>query len=55
LSRIQCARFRKENWLTVEWAFASLAKARSRLLALGGAVEGLAPPALRRAIADYGR
>jgi len=43
------------GWITVEWAFESLEEARSRLLALGGAVEVLAPLALRRSMEDYGR
>ena len=44
-----------KDWSTVEWVFESLAEARSRLLALGGAVEVLEPLPLRRAMADYGR
>jgi predicted DNA-binding transcriptional regulator YafY len=44
-----------EDWITVEWAFESLAEARGRLLALGGAVEVLEPLPLRRAMADYGQ
>jgi predicted DNA-binding transcriptional regulator YafY len=44
-----------EGWVTIEWAFESLEEARSRLLALGGAVEVLAPLALRRSMEDYGR
>jgi hypothetical protein len=44
-----------EGWATIEWAFEDLAQARSRLLALGGAVEVLEPLPLRRAMADYGR
>jgi predicted DNA-binding transcriptional regulator YafY len=43
------------NWITVEWAFESLAEARGRLLALGGAIEVLEPLPLRLAMADYGR
>jgi predicted DNA-binding transcriptional regulator YafY len=43
------------GWTTVEWAFESLDAARACLLALGGAVEVLAPLPLRRAMADYGR
>jgi predicted DNA-binding transcriptional regulator YafY len=44
-----------EDWVTLEWTFESLEEARSRLLALGGAVEVLTPLALRRAMEDYGR
>jgi predicted DNA-binding transcriptional regulator YafY len=44
-----------EGWATIEWSFEDLAQARSRLLALGGAVEVLEPLPLRRAMADYGR
>jgi predicted DNA-binding transcriptional regulator YafY len=43
------------GWVTIEWAFEDLAQARSRLLALGGAVKVLEPLPLRRAMADYGR
>jgi predicted DNA-binding transcriptional regulator YafY len=42
-------------WVAVEWTFESLSEARSRLLALGGAVEVLEPLPLRKSIADYGR
>jgi predicted DNA-binding transcriptional regulator YafY len=44
-----------KGWVAVEWTFESLEEARARLLALGGAVEVLAPLPLRRAMADYGR
>jgi predicted DNA-binding transcriptional regulator YafY len=47
--------FGAADWITVEWAFESLAEARGRLLALGGAVEVLEPLALRRSMEDYGR
>jgi hypothetical protein len=39
--------------VTVEIGFESLRDARERLLALGGAVEVLAPLSLRLCIADY--
>ena len=42
-----------EGWVTVEIGFESLHDARERLLALGGAVEILAPLSLRLSIADY--
>ncbi|MBN1247508.1 MAG: WYL domain-containing protein, partial [Anaerolineae bacterium] len=42
------------GWLTLDLAFSSLESARSRLLALGGAVEVLAPDALRLSMADFG-
>jgi predicted DNA-binding transcriptional regulator YafY len=45
----------REDWITLEWAFESLAEARGRLLALGGAVEVLEPLPLRWAMADYGQ
>jgi predicted DNA-binding transcriptional regulator YafY len=45
----------EEGWVKVELAFESLEQARGQLLALGGAVEVLAPEALRLTMADYGR
>ena len=44
-----------EGWVTFDLSFRHLEEARSRLLALGGAVEVLAPDALRLSIADFGR
>lgn len=41
------------GWLTINLSFDTLETARSRLLALGGAVEVLEPEALRLSIADY--
>ncbi len=43
------------GWREVVWRFESLYEARSRLLALGGAVEVLAPLPLRLSLADYAR
>ncbi|MCU0521724.1 MAG: WYL domain-containing protein [Anaerolineae bacterium] len=43
-----------QGWFTLDLAFESLEAARSRLLALGGAVEVLAPDALRLSMADFG-
>jgi predicted DNA-binding transcriptional regulator YafY len=43
------------GWLTFELQFESLEAARSRLLGLGGAVEVLAPVALRLSMQDYAR
>jgi predicted DNA-binding transcriptional regulator YafY len=45
----------REGWGEYELTFRHLEEARSRLLALGGAVEVLAPDALRLSIADFGR
>lgn len=42
-----------QGWLTLALPFGSLEQARGRLLALGGAVEVLAPRALRASVADY--
>jgi predicted DNA-binding transcriptional regulator YafY len=42
-----------DGWLTARLVFESLEEARGRLLALGGAVEVLAPEALRRSMADF--
>jgi len=42
-----------EGWLTLTLPFESLEEARDRLLAFGGAVEVLAPRALRASVADY--
>jgi predicted DNA-binding transcriptional regulator YafY len=44
-----------QGWVTIELSFASLEAARSRLLAFGGAVEVLAPRALRLSVQDYAR
>lgn len=44
-----------DGWRTVSLTFASLEAARDRILSLGGAVEVLAPRALRLSIADYAR
>lgn len=44
-----------EGWITLELPFESLDAARERLLSLGGAVEVLAPRALRASLADYAR
>ena len=41
------------GWLTLTLTFESLEEARARLLALGGAVEVLAPRALRATVADH--
>jgi predicted DNA-binding transcriptional regulator YafY len=41
------------GWLTATIPFESLFEARERLLALGGAVEVLAPRALRLSMIDY--
>lgn len=43
------------GWRPLALSFASLAAARERLLACGGAVEVVAPAALRLSLADYGR
>jgi predicted DNA-binding transcriptional regulator YafY len=43
-----------EGWITLTLPFASLEEARDRILAFGGAVEVLAPRALRASVADYG-
>jgi predicted DNA-binding transcriptional regulator YafY len=42
-----------EGWLTLTLPFESLEEARDHLLAFGGAVEVLAPRALRASVADY--
>ncbi len=42
-----------EGWIRLTLPFESLEQARDRLLALGGAVEVLAPRALRASVADY--
>jgi predicted DNA-binding transcriptional regulator YafY len=42
-----------EGWITVKLSFESLEQARERLLGFGGAVEVLAPRALRASVADY--
>ncbi len=42
-----------DGWCILRLAFESLEAARSRLLSYGGAVEVLAPEALRRSVADY--
>jgi len=42
-----------EEWTVLKVSFASFEEARRELLALGGAVEVLEPPALRVSIADY--
>lgn len=44
-----------DDWPRAILTFNSLQQARARLLALGGAVEVLAPEALRLSLADYGR
>jgi predicted DNA-binding transcriptional regulator YafY len=43
-----------EGWIPLTLPFESLEEARDRLLAFGGAVEVLAPRALRASVADYG-
>jgi predicted DNA-binding transcriptional regulator YafY len=43
-----------EGWITLTLPFESLEQARDRLLAFGGAIEVLAPRALRASVADYG-
>lgn len=43
----------KDGWQTLTLTFESLEAARARLLAYGGAVEVLEPPALRRSIQDF--
>jgi len=43
----------REGWILLTVSFESLEEARDRLLALGGAVEVLAPRALRATVADY--
>ena len=42
-----------EGWITLALRFESMEGARDRLLAFGGAVEVLAPRALRASVADY--
>jgi len=42
-----------EGWTRLRLEFRSLSEARSRLLALGGAVEVLEPRALRNSVADF--
>lgn len=42
-----------EGWIRLTLPFESLEQARGRLLALGGAVEVLAPRGLRASVADY--
>ncbi len=41
------------SWIKLTLAFESLEEARAQLLAFGGAIEVLAPRALRAAVADY--
>ena len=43
------------SWLTVTLPFESLYEARERLLGFGGAVEIVAPEALRKSVADFAR
>jgi predicted DNA-binding transcriptional regulator YafY len=43
-----------EGWIECELTFERLEEARSRLLALGGAIEVLGPDALRLSMADFG-
>jgi predicted DNA-binding transcriptional regulator YafY len=43
-----------EGWIKLTLSFESIEEARDRLLAFGGAVEVLAPRALRASVADYG-
>jgi predicted DNA-binding transcriptional regulator YafY len=43
----------EDDWITLTLTFESLEEARDRLLAFGGAVEVLAPRALRASVADY--
>lgn len=43
-----------QGWFTLDLAFETLEEARSRLLALGGAVEVLSPDVLRLSMADFG-
>jgi predicted DNA-binding transcriptional regulator YafY len=43
-----------EGWIRLALPFESLEQARDRLLAFGGAIEVLAPRALRASVADYG-
>jgi predicted DNA-binding transcriptional regulator YafY len=43
------------GWLTVTLPFESLYEARERLLGFGGAVEVVAPVALRQSVADFAR
>lgn len=43
----------REGWIPLTVFFESLEEARDRLLAFGGAVEVLAPRALRASVADY--
>jgi predicted DNA-binding transcriptional regulator YafY len=43
------------GWITLDLPFETLEDARGRLLALGGAVEVLHPPALRDSVQDYAR
>jgi predicted DNA-binding transcriptional regulator YafY len=42
------------GWITIDLTFENLEAARARLLPLGGAVEVLAPDALRFSMADFG-
>ncbi len=42
-----------EGWFRLKLSFESLEQARDRLLAFGGAIEVLAPRALRASVADY--
>ena len=41
------------GWLTLEISFESLEAARQRLLGFGGAIEVLAPGALRKSLLDF--
>ena len=49
----QAAQPDAEGWLMLTLPFESLEEARDRLLSFGGAVEVLAPRALRASVADY--
>ncbi|MFN2225735.1 MAG: helix-turn-helix transcriptional regulator [Anaerolineae bacterium] len=51
--RLAAAPSSGDEWLTLTLTFESLEEARDRFLVFGGAVEVLAPRALRAAVADY--
>ncbi len=52
-SQVQTGEPAELEWVTLNLSFESLEEARSQLLAFGGAVEVLAPAALRLSIQDY--
>jgi predicted DNA-binding transcriptional regulator YafY len=51
----QAAPLTADGWLTLMLPFETLEDARARILAFGGAVEVLGPPALRDSVLDYAR